>query len=234
MKIKGKIIAYHGWGFDSNCWKKWQEILSGDFQFKTYDRGYFKDENCPKFEHNHLTKIIFAHSFGLHLCPLEQLKQTNLLIIFNSFAEFHPENEKQRKRSEYALKLMINEFKNNPQQVLESFYKKCYYPFPYLPKHYSCVNWEKLEQDLNLLNRSKLDINILKKVPKIYIIQGLKDRIFLAAYAQEFHKKLSQNSQYYEIEEVGHTLPFTDIKSCLPIVNQALGEINNYDTHSSK
>ena len=128
---------------------------------------------------------------------------------------------------------MIDQFKNNPQQVLESFYKKCYYPFPCIPKNYSFVNWEKLEQDLNLLDGSKLDINILKKIPKIYIFQGVKDRIFLASYAQDFHKKLSQNSEYYEIKEVGHTLPFTDIKSCLPIVNQALGEIDNYGTNSS-
>ncbi|MGK7956940.1 MAG: alpha/beta hydrolase [Crocosphaera sp.] len=233
MNLKGEIIAYHGWGFDSDCWKEWQDILSSNFQFKIYDRGYFKEKDSPEFEQNNLTKIIFAHSFGLHLCPLEQLQQTNILILFNSFDEFHPDNEKQRKRSKYALQLMSNEFQNNPEQVLESFYKKCYYPFPSVTKNHSFINREKLEQDLSLLDQSKLDINILKKIPKIYIFQGVKDRIFLTYYAQEFQKKLSQNSQYYEIQEVGHTLPFTDIKSCLPIVNHALGEIDNYGTNSS-
>ncbi|MGK7938996.1 MAG: alpha/beta fold hydrolase, partial [Crocosphaera sp.] len=228
MNLKGEIIAYHGWGFDRNCWKKWQKILSSNFQFQTYDRGYFKHENFPEFEHNHLKKIIFAHSFGLHLCPLEQLKKTNILILFNSFAEFHPENDKQRKRSKYALKLMINEFKNNPQTVLKSFYKKSYYPFPSIYPNNKDKNREKLEQDLNFLDTSKLDINILKKIPKIYMIQGSKDKIVSVSSAQEFYKKLNQNSQYYQIQDAGHTLPFSNIKSCLFIVNQVLGEIDNY------
>ncbi|MDJ0581831.1 alpha/beta hydrolase [Crocosphaera sp.] len=230
MILKGEIIAYHGWGFDRNCWKEWQEILSNNFQFQTYDRGYFQDEISPKFADNELNKIIFAHSFGLHLCPIETIKQAKLLILFNSFSEFHPQNEKPRKRSKYALKLMIDEFKNNPKTVLESFYKKCYYPSPYTEINSHNFNKERLEDDLNLLNKAKLDINILKKIPKIHIIHGSKDRIFLASYAQEFHKKVSQNSQYYEIEESGHTLPFTDLKSCLSIVNQALGEIKNHGT----
>ena len=128
MSIKGEIIAYHGWGFDKNCWQEWQEILSKEFHFKTYDRGYFQQEIYPEFADNNLTKIIFAHSFGLHLCSLKILKQANLLILFNSFAEFHPEKEKPRTRSKYALKLMMDEFKNNPKTVLKSFYQKCYYP----------------------------------------------------------------------------------------------------------
>ncbi|MDJ0730077.1 MAG: alpha/beta hydrolase [Crocosphaera sp.] len=231
MNLKGEIIAYHGWGFDRNCWKKWQEILSNNFQFKTYDRGYFGDDNSPQFNNiSQKIKIIFAHSYGLHFCPVETLKKATLLILFNSFSEFHPENEKQRKRSKYGLKLMIDEFKNKPKTVLASFYQKCYYPFPSIEPNYKNFNWERLEQDLNRLNISKLDINILKKLSKIYIIHGLKDRIMIASHAQEFYKKLSQNSQYYEIKEAGHTLPFTNIKSCLSIVNQALGEIDNYGT----
>ncbi len=229
MNLKGEIIAYHGWGFDSKCWINWQEKLSYMFQFKTYDRGYFGQEKSPHFDNNtKKIKIIFAHSFGLHLCTLKQLKKANLLIIFNSFSEFHPENEKQRKRSKYALKLMIDEFKENPETVLESFSKKCYYPFPYIPLNYNIVNWEKLEQDLQLLDSSILDINLLKKVPKIYIIHSSKDRIVSPSHAQTFANILSHNSQYFEVKGIGHSLPFTDIKSCLPIVNQALGEIENY------
>ena len=231
MSLKGEIIAYHGWGFDRNCWQEWQEILSKNFQFQTYDRGYFKDEICTKFADNKLTKIIFAHSFGLHLCPIETLKKADLLILFNSFSEFHPENEKQRKRSKYSLKLMIDELKNNPKTVLESFYKKCDYPSPYTEIKSHNFNQKRLEEDLNLLNKAQLDINILKKIPKIKMIHGSKDRIFLASYAQEFHKKVRQNTQYYEIEKAGHTLPFTDLKSCLSIVNPALGEIENYGTN---
>ncbi len=228
MSIKGEIIAYHGWGFDRNCWQKWQEILSNNFQFKTYNRGYFQEEIDPKFVDNNLTKIIFAHSFGLHLCPTETLKKSNILILFNSFNQFHPDNEKQKKRSKYALKLMIDEFKNNPKTVLKSFYKKCYYPCLSVESNYENFNWEKLEEDLNLLDTAQLEINILKKIPKIYIIHGSKDRIFIASSAQEFYKKLSKNSQYYEVKDTGHTLPFTNLKSCLSIVNQALGGLENY------
>ncbi len=231
MNFKGEIIAYHGWGFDRNCWKKWQEILSSNFKFKTYDRGYFGKSYTPYFDETEDIKIIFAHSFGLHLCPLETLKKADLLILFNSFAKFHPEGEKQRKRSKNALQLMINEFDNNPKTVLESFYKKCYSPFVSVNPNYDSVDWEKLRKDLELLNTSIVDINILKKVPKIYIIQSSKDRIFNPSYGQEFFNKVNQNSKYFTIEELGHTLPFTDIKSCLPIVNQALGEIDNYGTY---
>jgi pimeloyl-[acyl-carrier protein] methyl ester esterase len=232
MNLKGEIIAYHGWGFDSNCWTNWQKKLSDMFEFKAYDRGYFGYNNSPKFDDNtHKIKIIFSHSFGLHFCPLQQLKQANLLILFNSFAEFHPENEKQRKRSKYALKLMIDEFKENPKNVLETFYKKCYHPFPYIPLNYNNFNWDKLYQDLQLLDTSQLDINLLKDIPKIYIIHSSKDRIVSPFHAQNFAKKLSKNSEYYEIEGVGHSLPFTDINSCLPIINQALGDIENHGTN---
>ncbi len=232
MNIKGEIIAYHGWGFDSKCWKNWQEKLSDIFQFQAYDRGYFGQENLPQFDNNtQKIKIIFAHSFGLHLCPLKQLKKANLLIIFNSFAEFHPKNEKQRKRSKYALKLMRYEFKENPKNVLETFSKKCYHPFPYIPLNYNIVNWEKLEQDLQLLDSSILDINLLKKVPKIYIIHSSKDRIVSPSHGQEFANNVNNNTQYFEVKGIGHSLPFTDIKSCLPIVNQALGEIVNYGNY---
>ncbi len=228
MSLKGEIIAYHGWGFDRNCWEQWQEILSSNFQFKTYDRGYFQDEIHPEFTDNELNKIIFAHSFGLHLCPREILKKANILILFNSFSEFHPDNEKSRKRTKYGLKLMIDDFKNNPKNVLKSFYKKCYYPSPYIETEEQNFNRERLEEDLKLLNKAKLDINILEKIPKINMIHGSKDRIFLVSYSQEFYKKVSKNSQYYEIEDAGHCLPFTHLKSCLSIVNQTLGEIDNH------
>lgn len=234
MNFKGEIIAYHGWGFERSCWKQWQEILSSNFLFKTYNRGYFGKNYTPCFDDTESIKIIFAHSFGLHLCSLKTLKKANLLILFNSFAHFHPKNEKQRKRSQNALQLMINEFDNNPKTVLESFYKKCYYPFASFASvnpNYDSVDLGKLKKDLQLLNTSIIDINILKKVPRIYIIQSLKDRIFNPSYAQEFFNQVNENSKYFTIEGVGHTLPFTDIKSCLPIVNQALGEIDNYGTY---
>ena len=229
MSIKGEIIAYHGWGFDRNCWKIWQEELSNKFKFKAYDRGYFGQNISPKFSTEpQLIKMIFAHSYGLHLCPLEQLKKADILILFNSFIEFHPKNEKQKKRSKYALKLMIDEFKQNPKKVSETFWKKCYYPFPSIAENHEIVNWEKLYQDLQSLDTSKLDINHLKELPNIYIIHGSKDRIIFPSQAQNFAKILTENSQYFEIKGIGHTLPFTDIKSCLPIVIQALGEIEDH------
>ena len=232
MSLKGEIIAYHGWGFDRNCWKKWQEILSYKFQFQIYDRGYFGDDHSPQFKKNsQKIKIIFAHSFGLHLCPLQQLKKSNILVLFNSFTEFHPGDKKQRKRSKYALRLMINEFKNNPKTVLESFYKKSYYPFPSIFPNYDGINWKKLEKDLHLLDTSIVDINILKKIPKIYIINGSKDRIINPSHAQEFSNLSNINFQSFNLEGVGHSLPFTDIKSCVSIINQALGDIESHGTY---
>ncbi|MEA5533968.1 alpha/beta hydrolase [Crocosphaera sp. XPORK-15E] len=228
MNIKGEIIAYHGWGFDKNCWNNWQEILSNNYTFKVFDRGYFGDEILQRFDNNQSNKIIFAHSYGLHLCPQEQLKTTDLLILFSSFDYFHPYPEKQKKRSKYALELMINEFTKNPQKVLEAFQKKCYYPLSYIPNNHSIIHWDKLSQDLVSLDSSQINREILKNVPEIYIIQGTKDRILSPFHAQKFAKKLTKNSQYYEIEGVGHTLPFTDMKYCLPIINQALGETENH------
>ncbi|MEA5511372.1 alpha/beta hydrolase [Crocosphaera sp. UHCC 0190] len=228
MNIKGEIITYHGWGFDKSCWNNWQETLSKDYQFKVFERGYFGDEILHKFDNDGTNKIIFAHSYGLHLCPQEQLEKADLLILFSSFDYFHPYHEKQQKRSKYALELMINEFQEHPQKVLEAFHKKCFYPLPYIPNNHSIIHWDKLSQDLIALDSSQINLEILKKVPEIYIIQGTKDRILSLSHAQKFAKKLSKNSQYYEIEGVGHTLPFTDMKYCLPIVNQALGEIKNH------
>lgn len=228
MVFKGEIIAYHGWGFNQSCWKDWQKILANGFDFKSYDRGYFGEKNLVKFDDDQKKKIIFAHSYGLHLCPSEQLEKTDLLVLFNSFEQFHPTSEKFKKRSEYALQLIIAEFKENPQKVLNNFYKKCYYPLPYIARQKNNINLNQLEADLQALSTSQINLQHLKQISKIYIIHGANNPIIYPFQAQEFARKLMRNSQYYEIKDTGHTLPFTHTNLCLPIINQALGEITNY------
>lgn len=112
-----EIIAYHGWGYDNSCWQNWQSLLPPSWKFQRFDRGYFDRPFLPTFNSPSATKIIFAHSFGLHLCPLNQLQQADYLILFSSFLRFHPETDRLKNRSMQILDRMIEQFQIQPSTL---------------------------------------------------------------------------------------------------------------------
>jgi pimeloyl-[acyl-carrier protein] methyl ester esterase len=221
------IIAYHGWGFDRTCWQPWKDLLAQQGEdFLMSDRGYFNPSSLPiTSPTTDQRTILLAHSYGLHLCPSEQLQRADLLVLFSSFLSFHPQLELKRRRSHSILSQMMTQFEKNPQFVLEAFKTKCYYPVAWKRSSDSTksFNPELLIHDLKGLNTCLMDVALLKKIPKILILQGAQDRIVSFEKGRELFEHLPNNSQYIEIEQAGHGLPFTHIDACWSWICQRLG-----------
>lgn len=219
------IIAYHGWGFDRTCWQPWKDLLTQRGEdLRMSDRGYFNTSFQPVTPTTDHRTIVLAHSYGLHLCPSEQLQRADLLMIFSSFLSFHPQSESKRRRSRLMLSQMMTQFEVNPQSVLETFKVKCYYPVSLarLSDYHKALNPELLLHDLKDLDICSLDVALLKKIPKILILHGTQDRIVSVEKGRELFEYLPDNSQYIEIEQAGHGLPFTHLDDCWSWICQRL------------
>lgn len=220
------IIAYHGWGFAANCWEGWQQTMEQrGYRFQAFNRGYFGQPVSPKFAASDGPKIIWAHSYGLHLCPVEQLQQADGLVLFSSFRDFHPVPP-QRRRSEYMLQQMIDRFAKEPQLVLSRFKAKSYHPVSWSEENQEfSLNTDLLLHDLQALNDCSLDLNLLQALPQIGLLHGTADRIVPVAKSAELAAVLPQ-SQFFEIADAGHALPFTHSllceSMCEPILNTIL------------
>lgn len=216
--IHAEVIAYHGWGFAASYWQGWESRLRQQgYRLQRFDRGYFGEAVQPRFAASDLTKVIFVHSYGLHLCPVEQLQQANVLVIFSSFCEFHPDRPSLRKRSQQVLQQMMYQFEQNSEFVLTNFQTKCYHPEPWNGTIPESLNCNLLLQDLTALNRATIDLALLQPLPQIVILHGLQDRIVSSSKGQELAQQLPQ-SHYCEIESAGHALPFTHLDACWSIL----------------
>jgi pimeloyl-[acyl-carrier protein] methyl ester esterase len=219
-------IAYHGWGFDQDCWQPWRELMAQQGEiFWASDRGYFNAPSAPPVSS---PSIVFAHSYGLHLCPIAQLQNADVLVLFSSFLSFHPLAERgiiegNSKRSRLVLAQMIRQFQADPQSVLEAFQKNCFYPVPRRSSEdHKPINSELLLDDLKGLDTCSLDVSILQKIPKILILQGAQDRIVPAEKGRELAASLP-DGQYIEVDQAGHGLPFTHVDTCWSWIYPRLG-----------
>ena len=221
---RAELLAYHGWGYGSKAWQGWQDWLRHQHcLFKPFDRGYCRSPIQPQFSASSTTKLIFAHSYGLHFCPAEILRQANLLVIFSSFRQFHPERANLKKRSQQILQQMILQFERQPQTVLQNFRTKCLQP---LDEPDECeripelINTDLLYQDLCLLDTCLLDLLPLQQIPQIIVLHGTQDRIVSVATGKALAEELA--ASYFAIEAAGHALPFTQITTCQAILQPIL------------
>lgn len=218
-KQKGEVIACHGWGFDASCWNGWKRYVEPDFDFRTFERGYFSaDARSPEFSTDPGLKIVLAHSFGLHLCKKTNISDADLLIIFGGFIHFHPSAAQFKRRSKMILDQMISRFVNQPTQVLEKFYQNVFYPQNPWNVPDKEQNEELLLSDLKTLNNAVLNIETLKKVPKISILHGFDDGIVPRRKGRQLYNELRLQSKYFEIKKAGHALPFTHSDRCWSFV----------------
>jgi pimeloyl-[acyl-carrier protein] methyl ester esterase len=226
-----EVIAYHGWGFEASCWRDWQtRFEQHGWCFKAFDRGYWQQPVTPTFNPDAQTKLLLVHSYGLHLCPIEQLQQANVLVILSSFVKFHPTAEPFQRRSQKMLQQMIDQFMLNPQRVLCNFQIKCCHPCAWQGTLSASVNPALLLRDLKDLQTAALDLALLQPIPQILILQGDQDRIVPSASSCELVEQLSANAKtddflnhsenctinriHQIIETAGHALPFTHFDCC--------------------
>ncbi|MCU0527201.1 MAG: hypothetical protein MUF72_20520 [Elainella sp. Prado103] len=216
MKTITEIIAYHGWGFRADCWQAWQtQLMQQGYAWQSFDRGYFGSSHQPIFTPT-ARKIILVHSYGLHLCPIEQLQQADVLVIFSSFQAFHPVTERLRQRSQQVVERMIEQFQVDPQQVLTQFYQNCYSPQVWRGQVPAPIAIDRLKQDLQQLNRAEFDLNLFKPIPLIVKFHGLNDRIVAGERLsfEQITDHLQNPPINHTINNAGHALPFTHQAVC--------------------
>lgn len=211
MSSKPTVIAYHGWGFDHTVWDAWPSLLEPlGYQLKRFDRGYFGDRQSPAFAAAEQPRVVFAHSYGWHLCPADILAQADLLILFSSFLEFHPLEARSRSRSQAMLHQMIRRFAETPQEVLSTFRTRCYHPVPDDTVLPASVDAALLLHDLTQLDAAQIaprpDLTTL-------VLHGEGDRIAAPARGQAI-ASVASPSQYVVLPQAGHALPVTHVHTC--------------------
>lgn len=225
-----EVIAYHGWGFDASCWHDWQiQFEQAGWRFQAFDRGYWRQSVSPTFNPNAEIKLLMVHSYGLHLCPVEQFQRANRIVIFCSFAQFHPTSEPLKRRSQKILQQMIDQFMIDPQRVLYNFQTKCYHPCTRQGTLSANFDSDLLLHDLNDLQTATMDLALLRTIPQILVLQGNQDQIVPAASSAELVNQLFSNepkdepfnaaeNQFvnanHRVEMAGHALPFTHLNCC--------------------
>jgi len=217
MSIKDShIIAYHGWGLSSEFWSKWDSVLSHAVKFEVSNRGYIGPDQIIRFDSESPSKrILFVHSFGLHWCPHDVLSMADHLVIFGGFLNFHPDSERQSKRSRFFVQQMLSRFVDEPEEVLQKFIKNVYYPnMPDNRFVQSDIDHDKLLADLSMIQHETQSIQILHEVPEITILHGEKDKIVSNTKARKLYHNLRYRSQYFEIKHAGHALPHTHADEC--------------------
>lgn len=220
---KGTILCFHGWAFDYCCWNNWEKWLIPEFDVHLFNAGYFGSNIArPSFPDNEGTRIIFTHSFGLHQCDSVLLENTDLLVVFSGFLEFHPTAAQFRQRSKLVVRKMIQQFQTSPKAVLEQFHQNTFRPGDPPKRDFENINKQRLMDDLVRLNQESMSVEKLKKVDKICILHGSDDAIVPRTKGREIFEQLRSKSKYFEIKNAGHALPFTHFDKCKSLLKPEL------------
>lgn len=248
--MTAEIILQHGWGHDASCWNGWQRLFETESSFyvavKTPDRGYFRKPafrgvwdagngkdtvSCfgdgyelPTSEAGCRFRILITHSFGLHIIPSAWFATADLLVIFGGFLHFHPEEATLQVRSQRILKQMCNRFEQAPPEVLLDFHAKSGSPTELIESIRLLATeaqTDLLLSDLNQLNESTLNVDMIAQCPNIAIFHGTKDSIVPIEQARCLYRSLPQSQLFVRAEET-HALPFTQTEQCFKDVCELL------------
>lgn len=220
---KYHVLAYHGWGFNPSIWQPLESELSPFIDFEPANRGYFSDSYLPSWNGSSETEnLLLVHSYGLHWCNPAVLQRADHLVIIGGFLKFHPDSDEEHKRSKLRLRRMQSQFVDSPDKVLNKFYEQVFYP------HKPGLDIpDNLRHDLLLADLSDLDHDNRKNADifdlnSITIIHGSDDRIVSNKLARTMYSKLRLRSQYFEIKNAGHGIPFTHSSKIFEILNSLL------------
>lgn len=215
---KTELLAYHGWGLKDTFWDPWKKFFPSDINMRCANRGYFGESSIKEFRQKNSNKIIMLHSFGLHWCPENLIRQASHLIIFSGFLDFHPNEPDARRRSKLVLQQMMARFIEEPEETIEKFYDNLFHPEPRVFDPPFPMNHERLLEDLNQINNRPLPLKLLQEIPSIIILHGEEDSIVSNTIARTMYHRLRFQSQYFEIKQAGHALPYTHPRQCFQLI----------------
>lgn len=213
-------ILQHGWGFDSSLWDSWKVHLPIEINLKRLDRGYFTDaDNNPFLGEELYTNectIAVVHSLGLHLLPKSFFQYLDGLVIIAGFISFNdmstPDNP--------FIQSMLQKIPESSAEILSRFHQRCGCTSAWVGKNLK-INQTLLIQDLKQLDQQSFDIQHLKKIPKIILMHGVKDKIVPLEKSIELQCLLPQ-SKLFVRNDAGHALPSTHSEWCCQTINEEM------------
>lgn len=224
-----QILAYHGWGFDAGAWQGWRERLPEEVSLEAFDRGYFGRPRQPGFS-GRGTRVVLAHSFGLHLVPRETLQQADLLAVMAGFRSFHPRAARFRRRSRQVLAQMCGRFEEEPESVLRKFYANTWHPATPPQMDLEGMDRELMKDDLEKLGESTLEAEPLAAAGRVCIFHGTDDLIVPKSKGRDLYGSLEPQARYFEVRHAGHALPFAHAGQCLKLL---MPELENLFPHKT-
>ncbi len=214
MEKKVEILAYHGWGINADFWNNFSSVIPDEIPLKPANRGYFGKPFYPRFDADTKFRVVFTHSYGLHWSNSAVLSKADLLVIFNGFGDFHPENKNLNSISKKGLETMIKGFEADPEQVLNSFYKNCFHPSEFKSEIPSDLNKELMLEDLKRLRNTRFPLIDLDFGSTMVAIDSAEDKILLDPRGENMLEG-HYNKKFVKIfENEGHALPFINPKDC--------------------
>lgn len=207
------MVLHHGWGLNSKMWEKFSNFFS-EITIHNLDRGYFYEEKRASIISNFSYKIGIVHSLGLHLFPKELFSSLNILIIFSSFLDFQKSRGK-------VISLMKKKLFENPQVLLDDFYKEAFSSKNYKSEiiEKDKINIERLDRDLSLLENSSFELDLIKDIPKILLFHSEEDKIVSLEEALKLKKKLP-HIDLHTFNTSSHMLPSTHLDQIIPIIKK--------------
>lgn len=213
------IILFPGWGFDSAIFNESSFNCNLiHFRGKLTDKPVqISDKILNKIKKHRIKVLVW--SLGLQLANDFIVKYIYLIdsLILISTRKSYPAAE---------LKIVKEKLKENPEAFLYKFYKNCFssskaaekewFRKKLRKKYLSKNSKEYLLSVLKCLTIKKIDFNNIKKIQKIRILHGEKDRIVPVEEAYRMKEKIV-NANLSIIEDEGH-LPFLN-ESCIRIIN---------------
>ncbi len=214
MEKKVEILAYHGWGINADFWNNFDSVIPGSIPLKRANRGYFGKPFYPRFDADTKFRVVFTHSYGLQWSNAAVLSKADLLVIFNGFGDFHPENKSLNAISKKGLEAMIKGFEANSEYVLSKFYKNCFHPSEYKSVIPAGLNKELLLEDLKALRNTRFPLIDLDFGSTMVAIDSAEDKILLKPRGENMLKG-HYNKKFVKIfENEGHALPFINPQDC--------------------
>jgi pimeloyl-ACP methyl ester carboxylesterase len=218
MLTNNELYLIHGWGFDNQIWNNWLPHIDKNISTYIFDRGYFKNKKQDfSFNISSRSKIVITHSFGLHYLTKQHFNQIHLLVLISGFRHFHAHAQNEQ-LSKKQIVLMKHKLVVDPTEVLKNFYSRCGIDNRIVPM---LINCELLYEDLLALDMHQTDLDDLKSVPRILLLQGNQDHIVPAEHSIQLNKHLS-NSKLFLNDTAEHALPFTDHIWCINTIQALL------------
>ncbi len=219
-----EVIAMHGWCSDSKFWENWETLFKrNEWFWESADRGYtkktqpepiWKPLQNPKATDK---RVLICHSLGAHLVSQSLIKKATHMIFINSFSRFIPIGKDSRslKVGLVGMQRQINAKKE--KEMINLFWQKATFPnkleesLAYiLSNEYSSENIQKLQDDLNLLIKTKRLPHSIKTNTKVLIINGESDKIIHPNVRKELINELSQYldtpPDHWIIKNEGHVI----------------------------